>query len=83
MGQKIRQDMFIGPTIRKMRMDRGMTQEQVITKMQLLGCNTSRSSYSQIEVGTYNVRVSELAALKVIFKADYADFFQDIKIPVE
>ena len=32
--------------------------------------------YSQIEGGTYNIRVVELAALKIIFDVDYSDFFE-------
>lgn len=36
----------------------------------------SRSIYSQIERGRYNVRVSELAAFTDIFGVDYNAFFQ-------
>ena len=67
MEQKIKQDFRIGPNIRKYRLQSHMTQEQVTAKMQLMGINISRSIYSQIEGGTYNIRVSELAAMKEIF----------------
>ena len=79
--QKIRQDKSgnIGGNIRRLRMAANMTQESVIAKMQLMGCEISRSIYSQIESGTYNIRVIELAALKIIFKVDYDAFFEGLE----
>lgn len=75
MGQKIKQDLSIGGNIRNLRNRAGLTQEDVVAQLQVKGMNISRSAYSQIEGGTYNVRVSEMVALKEIFHADYADFF--------
>ena len=43
--------------------------------MQLQGLDISRSSYSQIECGTYNIRVSELNALVKLFHTDYNTVF--------
>ena len=48
--------------------------------MQLMGINISRSIYSQIEGGTYNIRVSELAAMKEIFIINYESFFEGISV---
>lgn len=78
MAQKLRQDISIGSNIRSLRMESGLSQEQVVAKMQLLGCTLSRSIYSQIEGGTYNIRISELKALADIFHTDYNRFFKDI-----
>ena len=80
MEQKIKQDFRIGPNIRKYRLQSHMTQEQVTAKMQLMGINISRSMYSQIEGGTYNIRVSELAAMKEIFNINYESFFEGISV---
>ena len=80
MKQKIKQDFRIGPNIRKYRLQSHMTQEQVTAKMQLMGINISRSIYSQIEGGTYNIRVSELAAMKEIFNINYESFFEGISV---
>lgn len=79
MSQKLKQDIQIGSTIRKLRKEAGLTQEQVVAKLQLKGLETSRSSYSQIECGTYNIRISELVILAELFKVDYNAFFQDIQ----
>ena len=80
MERKIKQDFRIGPNIRKYRLQSHMTQEQVTAKMQLMGINISRSIYSQIEGGTYNIRVSELAAMKEIFNINYESFFEGISV---
>lgn len=80
MEQKIRQDITLGPNIRKLRLQSKLTQEQVTAKMQVMGINISRSIYSQIEGGTYNIRVSELAAMKEIFNISYDTFFEGISL---
>ena len=79
MSQKLKQDIQIGSTIRRLRKEAGLTQEQVVAKLQLNGLETSRSSYSQIECGTYNLRISELVALSKLFQVDYNAFFEDIE----
>lgn len=80
MAQKIKQDINIGHTIRDLRKKANLTQEQVTARLQLQGIEISRSSYSQIECGTYNIRISELVALADLFQVDYNAFFQNIKI---
>jgi len=77
--QKIRKDVGLGRNIRALRMTSHMTQEQVTARMQLLGCDISRSVYAQIESGTYNIRVTELVALKRIFDTDYNAFFEGME----
>ena len=73
MSQKIKSNIT-----RKLRKERKITQEQMVARMQLLGINISRSIYSQIECGTYNIKVTELAALKTILDVDYNTLFQGI-----
>lgn len=79
MSQKLKQDLQIGGNIRRLRKKAGLTQEQVITHLQLQGLEISRSSYSQIECGTYNIRISELAALAELFQVDFNAFFENLQ----
>lgn len=83
MSQKLKQtdDVSIGRNLKKLRKAAGLTQNEVITQFQLHGLVTSRSAYSQMEGGTYNIRISELLIMKEIFHADYADFFEGLSIP--
>lgn len=83
MEQKLKQDVQIGSRIRKLRMERHMTQEQVVTKLQLENLDITRSIYSQIEGGRYSIRISVLAGLARVFCVDYNAFFQDIDISEE
>lgn len=80
MSQKIRQinDISIGKNIRKLRKTANLTQEQVVAQLQLRNLSTTRSIYSQIEAGTYNIKVSELIALTEIFHTDFNTVFSGI-----
>lgn len=78
MTQKIKQvrDMSIGTSLKRLRKNAGLTQEQVVAQLQLRNLPTSRSTYSQIEAGTYNIRISELIALTEIFHTDFNTIFK-------
>lgn len=76
--QKLRPDMDIGKTIRTLRLKSGLTQEAVVLQMEQLGCHLSRITYSKMERNQYSIKISELAALKLIFDVDFADFFTDV-----
>lgn len=81
MTQKLKQidDISIGENLKQLREAANMTQEQVAAQLQLRSLLTTRSSYSQIEAGTYNIRVSELVALVEIFHTDYNTIFNGLK----
>ena len=71
MSQKLKQtqDVSLGDNL---------TQEQVVAQLQLRNFSISRSAYSQIESGTYNIRISELIALTEIFRTDYNTIFNGL-----
>ena len=77
---KLRPDMDIGENIRKLRKSRGLTQDQVVAKLQLMGLEISRSVYSRYEINRLNIRVSELVALKQILSCEYGDFFAGLDV---
>lgn len=79
MSQKIKTNSQFGLNLRKLRKQKKLTQEQVVAKLQILGFDMSRSIYAQIECGTYNIRITELAALKDIFSTTYESFFEGIE----
>ncbi|MBC1679660.1 helix-turn-helix transcriptional regulator [Listeria welshimeri] len=76
--QKIRPDMEIGKNIQRLRNTSKMTQDQVVAKMNIMGLNISKSTYAKLETNRMNIRVSELVALKMIFNANFNDFFEDL-----
>lgn len=73
MDQKIKQDITIGDNIRSLRIEAGLKQAQVVAQMEILGCTISRETYAKMESGIYNIRMSELRAMKQIFQATWDD----------
>lgn len=80
MTQKLKQinDISIGNNLRNLRNAANLTQEQVVAQLQLRNLPTSRSAYSQMEAGTYNIRISELNALAEIFHTDFNTIFKGL-----
>ena len=75
--QWILQDISLGRNIQTIRMERNMTQTQVVRQLQLMGSEMSRSTLANIEVGRRNIKASDLKALKVLFDVDYTAFFRE------
>lgn len=65
----------VGNNIRKLREKAGITQESLATKMQLQGCNITRSALAKIEVGQRHLYPDEIILLKTILKVSYDDIF--------
>ena len=75
---KILRETTLGANIKRIRLAKGYTQEEVVAGMQLLGSPIHRVSYAQIEGGRNNVFVTGLVAMKQFFDVDYEEFFRDI-----
>ena len=80
MEQKIRRDRNIGSNLRKLRDQHGISQEKLCAKLQLLGCNISRTAYEKYEFGELNVKVSVLIGLTQIYHCTFNDFFEGLTI---
>ena len=65
----------IGSNIRSLREKCGLTQEQVAAKLQVQGCDITRSSIAKIEVGQRHIYPDEIILLKEIFNVEYEDIF--------
>ena len=67
---------LFGGNIRRAREARGMTQEQVAAKLQLGGCDITRSALAKIEVGQRHVYQDEIRLLKEILSVSYNELFE-------
>ena len=65
----------IGNNIRLLREKQGMTQEILAAKMQLGGCDITRSAVAKIEVGQRHLYPDEIILIKTILKVSYDDIF--------
>jgi len=75
--QWILHDIPLGRNIQTIRMDKNMTQAEVVEQLQLMGSMMSRSTLANIEAGRRNIKASDLKALKVLFNVEYEVFFRD------
>jgi len=73
--QRIKVGSCLGQGIGKARNAKGLTQEQVVRSLQLLGCDISRGTYGKIEAGIRHISVEELNAIKEVLEMKYEDFF--------
>lgn len=74
--QWILHDIPIGRNIQNIRVRKNMTQLELVTKMQLMGSNMSRSTLANIETGRRNVKASDLKALKFFWMLDMKSFLR-------
>ena len=65
----------IGSNIRSLRERAGLTQEQVAAKLQINGCDITRSAVAKIEVGQRHLYPDEIILLKAILSATYEEVF--------
>ena len=65
----------LGANIRSLRKEAGITQETLATKMQINGCDITRSAYAKIEVGQRHIYPDELYLIKAILNIDWNDLF--------
>ena len=56
----------VGNNIRKTREEANMTQDMLATKLQLLGCDITRSAVAKIEVGQRHIYPDEIKLIKEI-----------------
>jgi transcriptional regulator with XRE-family HTH domain len=65
----------IGRNIRVIRQSKGLTQEQLSAKLQIIGCDITRSALAKIEVGQRHIYPDELKALKTVLGISYDELF--------
>ncbi len=71
-------DKRIGNNVRRLRKQKKMTQDQLAAKLQVNGCDITRSSVAKIEVGQRYLYADEIILIKEILGAEYEDIL-DVK----
>lgn len=67
----------IGQKIRTLRKKAGLSQEQLSAKLQVSGCDITRSTLAKIEVGQRHIYPDEIRLLHLILQVPYEDIFVD------
>ena len=65
----------IGNNIRTIREKRGITQDLLASKLQLVGCDITRSAIAKIEVGQRHLYLDELFFIKEILNTTFDEIF--------
>lgn len=65
----------IGNRIRYFRESIPMTQEQLSAKLQVMGCDITRSAIAKIEVGQRHIYPDELKLIKEILNVSFDELF--------
>ena len=69
----------VGNNIRKIREQAKMTQEILATKLQLSGCDITRSAVAKIEVGQRHIYPDEIRLIKEILSTTFEKIFYGIE----
>lgn len=66
----------IGNNIRKIRENKGMTQDTLAAKLQLSGCDITRSAVAKIEVGQRHLYPDEIILIRKILDTTFDAIFE-------
>lgn len=69
-------DRRIGKNIKRLRENAGMTQDLLAAKLQLNGCDVTRSAVAKIEVGQRHLYTDEIILIKQILNVPYEEIFK-------
>ena len=63
----------VGKSIRRYREERGFTQEQLAAKLQVEGCDITRSALAKMEVGQRHIYLDEFKLIAELLGVEYSD----------
>ena len=68
-------ELKVGQNIKKARENANITQDILAAKLQLLGCDITRSAIAKIEVGQRHLYPDEIILIKEILNTDFETIF--------
>ena len=83
MEQKIRRDRNMGDNLRRLRTNKGISQEKLCAELQRRGCDIGRTTYAKYEAGELNIRASVIIELRKIYNCTFEDFFVGLDREIE
>lgn len=66
----------VGNNIRELREKAGITQEMLAARLQVRGCDITRSAVAKIEVGQRHLYPDEVILIKELLNVSYDDIFR-------
>ncbi len=68
-------ELKIGNNIRMLREANGITQDELAARLQVNGCDITRSAVAKIEVGQRHIYPDEIILIKKILNVSFDDIF--------
>lgn len=65
----------MGSHLARLRQEKGLTQEQLAARLQVQGCDLTRSALAKIEVGQRHLYPDEIKALTEVLAVSYEQLF--------
>lgn len=65
----------MGSHLARLRQEKGLTQEQLAARLQVQGCDLTRSALAKIEVGQRHLYPDEIKALTDVLAVSYEQLF--------
>lgn len=72
-----RESSLLGKNIKRLRVERGWRNRDIICRLQLRGIDIGSSTYSKVESGKTNPTVTMIMALAEIYQCEYKEFFKE------
>ena len=69
-------ELKVGNNIRNLREKNHITQDQLASRLQIRGCDITRSAVAKIEVGQRHLYPDEIILIKEILGVRYDDIFE-------
>ena len=66
----------VGGNIRRLRIKAGLTQEMLAARLQVEGCDITRSAVAKIEVGQRHIYPDEIILIAKILRVEYEDILK-------
>ncbi len=66
----------VGQNVKRLREAQGLTQEMLACRLQVEGCDITRSAVAKMEVGQRHIYPDELILLKRILKTSYEQLLE-------
>lgn len=78
MEQKIKQDTIsVGENIRRIRLQRGLGQTELVRRLQLMGVPMTRETLVKLERGTQHIRLSQLRGIRDALDTTYDELLAE------
>lgn len=68
----------MGDNLRKLRLEKHISQEKLCAELQRRGCDIGRTTYAKYESGELNIRASVIIELRKIYGCAYDAFFEGL-----